>query len=500
MWRSRQHSTHLRHLLQRLLPSPPLPFLLAARSLSTADPAAVAAAAARSFSPAAPSPDLTQSISAALVSLSSSSSSLDLPSHFSLHFSDVRFNTPLLASVLDASPDAGRTALDLYRYIVRHRSFTPSDVSLSHLIHFFGRRHDFKSIEDLLSEFRPAPGPLSLRAALDRLSRAGRPTHAISFFDRMERDFGLVRDRSALTILVDSLCENGFPGHAEREVKRLANVFFPTESICNSLIRGWCAELKLSDALRLMGEMKRGGFELGTPAYNSILDCVCRLCRKKDPVRLQQEANKVLEEMDTLGMARDAETFRVLIRNLCKIRKTEDAMKLFWRMGEWGCSPDAETHLTLIRSLYQAARVSEGDEMIGLMRTAGFGDALDRKAYYGFIKILCGIERVEHAVKVFKMMKGYGYAPGVKTYNLLMEKLAAHNMGDRTIMLFKEAVARGVPVTPKVYHVDPRFVKVKEKKEKKRLTLPEKAKRKKRTLKRLRLSFVKKPRSMRRMI
>ncbi|XP_010939201.1 small ribosomal subunit protein mL104 (rPPR9) [Elaeis guineensis] len=506
MWRPPPHPSLLRPILRRFLPSspspPPHPPLLtaAARSLSSQF---TAAASEASDDPS----DLARSISAELVKLSAtadpSSSHLDLPRHFSLHFSDVRFNTPLFHRVLDLSPTAGRAAIDLYRWIVRHRSFTATDESLSLLIHFLGRRRDFKAISELLSEFRRSAGPLSFSAAVDRLSRAGRPTQAVHLFDTLSRELGLHRDRPTLVALVVALTDHGFPSHAERAVKRYADEIFPDEEICTALIRGWSAAGKLDEARRLMGEMLRGGFELGTPAYNSILDCVCRLCRKKDPLRLKPEADKLLVEMEASGIPRDAETFRVLISNLCKIRQTEDAMKLFRTMGEWGCSPDAETYLALIRSLYQAARVSEGDEMIGFMRAAGFGDKLDIKAYYGFIKILCGIERVEHAMKVFRMMKGYGHAPGIKTYDLLMAKLAEHNQVDRANALFKEAAARGVPVVPKVYKVNPRYVKVKKvKKEKKRLTLPEKMAKKRRRLRKLRLSFVRKPkpRMLRRII
>lgn len=245
-------------------------------------------------------------------------------------------------------------------------------------------------------------------------------------------------------------------------------------------------------------EIVRGGFELGTPAYNSILDCICRLCRKKDPVRMKKEAEKFLVEMEADGIPRNADTFKVLINNLCKIRKTEDALGLFRGMSEWNCSPDAETYLVLIRSLYQAARVSEGDEMINWMRSAGFKAELNRKAYYGFIKILCGIERVDHAMKVFRMMKGYGHAPGIKTYDLLIQKLAEHNQVDRANALFKEATARGVPVEPKVYKVNLRFVEKKDKKVKKRETLADKKKKKRIRLRKLRLSFVRKPRPRRR--
>ena len=40
--------------------------------------------------------------------------------------------------------------------------------------------------------------------------------------------------------------------------------------------------------------------------------------------------------------------------------------------------------------------------MIDRMKSAGFGDKLGKKEYYGFLKILGGIERLEHAVSVFK--------------------------------------------------------------------------------------------------
>ncbi|KAG6527100.1 pentatricopeptide repeat-containing protein PNM1, mitochondrial-like [Zingiber officinale] len=502
MWRQ----PPLRHFLRRLVrqssafPSSPSQPLLHCQILPPISPSSIF----RPFASSSASPsDLAQSISAELVKISSADSSssapsLDLPSYFSLHFSDVRFNTSLLAEILNLSHEAGRSVIDLYRWIVRYRSFTPSDASLSLVVHFLGRRKDFKAIDSLLSEFRRTVGPLAFQASLERLARAGRPTQALRFFDAAPTELGIQRNAAALSSLVSALVEHGFPGHAEGAAKQYATEVFPDEGICNALIRGWCNAGKLEEARRLMGEIIRGGFDLGTPAYNAILDCVCRLCRKKVPLRLQHEAEKILLEMEASGIPRDAETFRVLISNLCKIRMTEDAMKTFRRMSEWGCSPDAETYLALIRSLYQAARVSEGDEMVGWMRSAGFGDQLDRKAYYGFVKILCGIERVEHAMKVFRMMKGYGHAPGVKSYSLLIEKLATHNQGDRANALFKEAVARRVPVTPKVYKIDKSYVKVKEKKKvKKRLTFSEKMAKKRRRLKRLRLSFVKKPKKNR---
>ncbi|KAL4383025.1 hypothetical protein GQ457_15G006280 [Hibiscus cannabinus] len=105
---------------------------------------------------------------------------------------------------------------------------------------------------------------------------------------------------------------------------------------------------------------------------------------EEDPFGLQSEAEKVLLDMEFYGVPRNVETFNVLLGNLCK-------------------------------------------------KSAGFGDQLGKKEYYGFLKILCGIERVEHAMTIFKKMKAEagGCKPGIKsTYDLLMEKWCAHNRLD----------------------------------------------------------------------
>lgn len=452
----------------------------------------------RHFSSDATNPDqIAHSLSSELLK-DPDSEPLPIAERLKLNFSHVSLSPSLVLAVLNLSPEAGRTALGFNDWLVSNPNFAHSDETLSFFVDYLGRRKDFKAVHDFLAANRAAAGSKTFAAAVDRLVRAGRPTQTVAFFEKMEREYGLKRDKDSFAIVVEKLCENGFASYAEKMVKNLANEFFPDEKICDLLIKGWCVDGKLDDANRLAGEMYRGGFELGTAAYNAILDCLCRLCRKKDPFRLQFEAENVLVDMDTYGVPRNVETFNVLINNLCKIRMTSEALKVFERMAEWGCYPNDKTFLVLIRSLYQAARVGEGDEVIDRMKSAGYGDKLDKKAYYGFLKILCGIERVDHALSVFEKMKKDGCEPGVKTYNLLREKLCAHNRAEKANALFNEATKRGVPVTQKEYTVDPRFLKkkVKKKKEKKRETLPEKMARKRRRLKQIRLSFVKKPRKM----
>ncbi|XP_054785672.1 pentatricopeptide repeat-containing protein PNM1, mitochondrial-like isoform X2 [Prosopis cineraria] len=441
---------------------------------------------------------IAQSLSNELLK-DSDSDPLSVTQRLQLGFSHITPTATLVLQTLNFSTEAGRTVLGFNQWLISNPNFTHNDETLSYFVGYFGRRKDFKATHEVLVSGCAFAGPKTLEAAIDRLVRAGRPTQAVSFFERMETDYGLPRNHDSLRLIVEKLCDKGYASHAEKMVKNLANEFFPDGRICDLLIKGWCVDEKLDEARRLAGEMYRGGFELGTSAYNAILDCVCKLCRKKDPFCLDSEAEKVLVDMDYNGVPRNVETFNVLITNLCKIRRTEDAMKLFYRIGEWGCYPDATTFLILTKSLYQAARLEEGDEMIDRMKSAGFSEALDKKAYYHFLEILCGIERIDHALHVFAKMKADGCEPGIKTYDLLMGKLCAHNRVDKANVLFNEAQRRGLPVTPKEYKIEAMYMKkpkpVKSEK-KKRETLPEKMARKRRRLKQIRLSFVKKPKKM----
>ncbi|KAK3225788.1 hypothetical protein Dsin_005650 [Dipteronia sinensis] len=414
-----------------------------------------------------------------------------------LNFSHIKPTPSLVLSTLNLSSEAGRTALGFNQWLTQEAGFSHSDETLSFFTDYFGRRKDFKATHELLVDNKEVLGTKTLESCIDRLARAGRPTQVLGFFEKMESEYGFERDKNSLRLVVEKMCENGYASYAEKLVKNSANEIFPDEKICDLLIRGWCVDGKLDEAKRLAEEMYRGGFEIGATAYNAILDCVCKLCRKKDPFRMDSEVEKVLVEMDYNGVPRDVETFNVMISNLCKIRRTEDALRLFNRIGEWGCCPNETTFHVLIKSLYQAARVGEGDEMIDKMKSAGY--AIDKKAYYEFLKILCGVERVEHAMSVFKKMKADGCKPGIKTYDLLMGKWCAHNRVDKANVLFHDSTRNGVEVTPKEYKVEQRYLKkpkAVEKKVKKRETLPEKMARKRRRLKQIRLSYVKKPKKM----
>lgn len=415
----------------------------------------------------------------------------------------IEMNPILFEQVMaKVSKDAGRRVITFYKWALEQHGCEPNVEIFNSVIDFLGRRNDFKAVQTLLKENVSSGLPIDLKTfeiVVERLVKAGREKHTVDFFNKME-EYGFKQNEEAQKIVVEWLCERGFASYAEKLVKSLADTYYPDEEICNTLVKGWCVAGKLNEAKRMVNEMSVGQIAVGVMAYNALLDCICKLCREKDPFRLLPEANKILVEMEAAGVPRNESTFNILITHLCKIRKTEDAYQLFLKMEEYGCSPNLTTYVVLIRSLFQAARVAEGHEMLDGMMKAGF--EADAKAYYSFIKVLGGIQRVEHAHKVFSTMKRHGCLPGKETFELLIRKFCEIGHTSKAEGLFREAVAKGLMLSSSQDILEQSKVKtpVKVKKEKpKRLTLPMIKKKKNLRLKKIRLSFVRKPKKSRRL-
>uniref|UniRef100_A0A0D6QSP3 Pentacotripeptide-repeat region of PRORP domain-containing protein n=1 Tax=Araucaria cunninghamii TaxID=56994 RepID=A0A0D6QSP3_ARACU len=412
-----------------------------------------------------------------------------------LEATGIKMPPHLLEPVINASEKAGRKALGFYKWAIEQPGCEANLDSFNALIDLLGKRNDFKAVETLLKE-NLALGSQGLKVDLktfeivvQRLVKAGREKKTVDFFQNME-EYGFKQDEKAQKIVVRELSELGFASHAEKLVKEKADVYYPDEEICNMLVKGWCVAGKLSEARRMVNEMSVGKFAMDATAYNALLDCVCKLCIEKDHFLLLPEAKKILLRMEKAGVPRNEMTFNILITHLCDIRKTSDAVKLFSEMEGYGCSPNLTTYVVMIRSLFLAARVAEGYEMLDKMKENGF-EAHERD-YFSFIKVLCKIQRVEHAHKVFLIMKDNGCRPAKDTYELLIRKLSrsGHNIQAKKVL--NEAIYRKVIRRSESGILEPSRVQTPMKKTK-RLTLAMKRKKQNLKLKKLRLSFVKKP-------
>ncbi|XP_068305266.1 small ribosomal subunit protein mL104 (rPPR9)-like [Pyrus communis] len=185
--------------------------------------------------------ELAQSLSSELLQ-DPSSDPLSVTQRLQLSFSHITPTPSLVLSVLNQSPEADRTVLGFNQWLISNRNFEHTDETLSYFVDYFGRRKDFKVTHDVIVSSGGVAGAKTFASAIDRLVRAGRPAQAVSFFEKMEKDYGLKREKDSLKLVIEKLCENGFAGNAEKMVKGLANEFFPDGYMCDLLIKGWCVD------------------------------------------------------------------------------------------------------------------------------------------------------------------------------------------------------------------------------------------------------------------
>lgn len=122
---------------------------------------------------------------------------------------------------------------------------------------------------------------------------------------------------------------------------------------------------KLDDVNRLAAELYRD------------TGCVCKL---------ETKAEKILVNIDYYGVLGIVETFNVLFRNLSKGRLS---MSCSLGSGSGVVSEQGNVSFTD----QELVCIGEGDEMIDRMKSAVY--SINKKEYYWFLKILCGIERVD---------------------------------------------------------------------------------------------------------
>lgn len=349
---------------------------------------------------------------------------------------------PLMEQVIHRCGDEAvcRRILVFFNWCTRQPGCHLSDDFFNTFLDLFARKNDLKAMEMLVADMRREGRQMALKTfahVTERLVRAGRDKEAVGLFIRLS---GLEYQR-AFTIVVCALCEKGFAERAEKLIKHMKKNLPLDEIIFNSLIHGWCVKGNSEEARRIMEDMRSHGFRPGLIAYNSLLKCICKTFAEKDPSKLMHEGNDIVVEMQRNEVSPNQFTFNILIAHLCKIRSINCAHKQFRIMEKCGCSPNSVTYVLLIKTMYLTDRLVDGDKMLDRMIEAGFKP--DEKTFHSFIAVLCGIERVDHALCVLSRMEGDSEGKS-KLFDLLIGKLCRSGQFDKAQLLWNEAAQKGL--------------------------------------------------------
>ncbi|KAB1215648.1 hypothetical protein CJ030_MR4G023309 [Morella rubra] len=225
-----------------------------------------------------------------------------------------------------------------------------------------------------------------------------------------------------------------------------------------------------SKALEFFRWVSRSGYEHNTVTYNAI----ARVLARDHSIELFWS---VIEEMKSVGHEMDIDTYIKISRQFQKCKMMEDAVKLYEFMMDGPFKPSVQDCSMLLRSLSvyddpdqklvfrvakkwesvghtlskavydgihrsltSAGRFKEAEDIIKVMRNAGYQP--DNITYSQLVFGLCKARRLEEACKVLDEMEEHGCLPDIKTWTILIQGHCAANEVDKALLCLARMVEK----------------------------------------------------------
>ncbi|KMZ63112.1 putative Pentatricopeptide repeat-containing protein [Zostera marina] len=301
---------------------------------------------------------------------------------------------------------------------------------------------------------------------IESLVKCGREVDAVRLFKDLEKKHHIPSSPSTstsrVTTIIHALCEKGHARKAEGIVfhhkAKLGFQAFP--DVYRHLLHGWCTQRNAREARRVLVEMKEAGICPGLGSYNAYLRCICDRNVRFNPSALSPEADLIMMEMRTSGVAPTAVTYNILLSCLGRKRRVKEACEVLDSMieGRVNCCPDWVTYYLVVRVLFLTERFVRGNRIVEQMIDTGLTPS--SRFYHDLIGVLCGMEKMDHALKLFDRMKMSCVGNLGPTYDLLIGKLCRNGKFDTGRNLWDEAIGHGVDLHCSSELLDPSKVEV----------------------------------------
>ncbi|ONM21647.1 Pentatricopeptide repeat-containing protein mitochondrial [Zea mays] len=262
--------------------------------------------------------------------------------------------------------------------------------------------------------------PLLFRA----YARAGLPEDAIRAFSSMER-FCFLPTVADLHSLLFTLSHNGLVEHAEAFFRESPFQFDLSAKTYTILISGWAVVASPVKAQKLFDEMIERGVQPDVPAYNALIDALCR----GGDVALAQEQLKDMQR--SRGLAPDAATYGPFLRSACASKDARAALRVLDRMRARSLTPNVFTYNAVIRLLCELGEVDEAYNILNEMAT--YGEKPDVWSYNTLLNTHCKLKEVNKALRLISRMDDSSCLPNRHSYNMILKMLLAIGRVDRAI-------------------------------------------------------------------
>ncbi|KAF6160002.1 hypothetical protein GIB67_033086 [Kingdonia uniflora] len=353
----------------------------------------------------------------------------------------------LVTQVIDSCKTEAptRRVLRFFSWARKYPHCQVGNKAFNHAIRVFAKKKDITALNILIEDFQKESRVMeseTFSVVAEMLVKMGRENQALGIFKNLDK-FKCGQDRIVVTSIVQALCAKGHAKKAEDVVWQHRKMIYGVEDYAyKSLLYGWCFNGDVKEARRVLTEMTLLNVSPDLFCYNTFLRCICKRNLKHNLFALVSEASDVMMEMRSKGIHPNAYSYNILLSCLGRARRVKEACGILNSMRSSGCSPDWVSYYLVVRVLYLSGRFGRGNEIVDEMIENGLMH--EPRFYYDLIGVLCGVERVDHAFRLFELMKKRCMGDYGPVYDLLIPRLCREGELEKGRQLWDEAIGRGI--------------------------------------------------------
>lgn len=210
-----------------------------------------------------------------------------------------------------------------------------------------------------------------------------------------------------------------------------------------ALVDMFVKHCRQSEAIRVLVNMKAGGYRPSIETFNAVLGALVE--DKRD----FQDVLFVYKEMVTAGILPTVETLNYLLEALLETDHIESALGQYRRMKKKGCSPNGRTFEILIKALIAKGRVDEA--VIVLSEMLELGCQPDLSFYSTLIPLFCQNNRPEEGIRLFEMMRASNFMPDSLICGVLLQCLCKNLWLNDAIKVLEDMMETGLTPATDVF-------------------------------------------------
>ncbi|XP_027333671.1 pentatricopeptide repeat-containing protein At5g61370, mitochondrial [Abrus precatorius] len=369
----------------------------------------------------------------------------------------------LVAQVIDSSKHEAHTRrlLRFFLWSGKNLSHNLENKDYNYALRVFAEKKDYIAMDILLGDLKKEGRIMDAQTfglVAESLVKLGKEDEALGIFKNLDK-YNCPIDEFTVTAIINALCSKGHSKRAEGVVWHHKDKIEGTRPcIYRSLLYGWSVQRNVKEARRIIKEMKSNGVIPDLSCYNTFLRCLCERNLRHNPSGLVPEALNVMMEMRSYKVFPTSISYNILLSCLGKTRRVKESCQILETMKNSGCDPDWVSYYLVAKVLFLSGRFGKGKETVDQM--IGKGLVPNYKFYYSLIGILCGVERVNHALELFEKMKKSslgGYGP---VYDVLIPKLCRGGDFEKGRELWDEATCLGITLQCTRDVLDPSITEV----------------------------------------